>query len=184
MGKGANLYKSGYELHGSAYVINKLLGTTWLWDRVRVSGGAYGGFSDFDSHSGMFSYLSYRDPNLLKTIANYDGTVDFLNDISLDKDELTKAIVGTMGDLDSYQLPDAKGYTALMRHLLKVKDEERQQRREEVLATTEKDFKKFGEVLEATRAPEARVCAVVSPDAAKAAMKERPDLDFKVTSVM
>ena len=89
-----------------------------------------------------------------------------------------------MGDLDSYQLPDAKGYTALMRHLLKVKDEERQQRREEVLATTEKDFKKFGEVLEATRAPEARVCAVVSPDAAKAAMKERPDLDFKVTSVM
>ena len=184
VGKGANLYKSGYELHGSAYVINKLLGTTWLWDRVRVSGGAYGGFSDFDSHSGMFSYLSYRDPNLLKTIANYDGTVEFLKDISLDKDELTKAIVGTMGDLDSYQLPDAKGYTALMRHLLKVKDEERQQRREEVLATTEKDFKKFGEVLEATRAPEARVCAVVSPDAAKAAMKERPDLDFKVTSVM
>ena len=43
---------------------------------------------------------------------------------------------------------DAAGYTALMRHLLKVKDEERQQRREEVLATTEKDFKKFGEVLE------------------------------------
>jgi len=28
------------------------------------------------------------------------------------------------------------------------------------------------------------VCAVVSPDAAEAAMKERPDLDFKVTSVM
>ena len=184
VGKGANLYDAGYELNGSAYVINKLLGTTWLWDRVRVSGGAYGGFSDFDSHSGMFSYLSYRDPNLLKTVANYDGTVEFLKDIKLDKDELTKAIVGTMGDLDSYQLPDAKGYTALMRHLLKVKDEERQQRREEVLATTEKDFKKFGEVLEATRAPEARVCAVVSPDAAKAAMEERPDLDFQVTSVM
>ena len=100
VGKGANLYDAGYELNGSAYVINKLLGTTWLWDRVRVSGGAYGGFSDFDSHSGMFSYLSYRDPNLLKTVANYDGTVEFLKDIKLDKDELTKAIVGTMGDLD------------------------------------------------------------------------------------
>merc|ERR1712100_668475 len=43
VGKAANLYKSGYELNGSSYVINKLLGTTWLWDRVRVSGGAYGG---------------------------------------------------------------------------------------------------------------------------------------------
>ena len=49
------------------------MGTTWLWDRIRVSGGAYGGFSDFDSHSGMFTYLSYRDPNLLKTVDNYDG---------------------------------------------------------------------------------------------------------------
>ena len=69
MGKAANLYQdAGYQLSGSAYVVNKHLGTTWLWDRVRVSGGAYGGFSDFDTHSGMFSYLSYRDPNLTKTV--------------------------------------------------------------------------------------------------------------------
>ena len=40
---------------------------------MRVSGGAYGGFSDFDSHSGMFTYSSYRDPNLLKTVDVYDG---------------------------------------------------------------------------------------------------------------
>lgn len=77
VGKAANLYEdAGYNLHGSAYVINKYLGTTWLWDRVRVSGGAYGGFSDFDSHSGMFTYLSYRDPNLLKTVDNYDGELN------------------------------------------------------------------------------------------------------------
>ena len=184
VGKGANLYKAGYDLHGSAYVINKLLGTTWLWDRVRVSGGAYGGFSDFDSHSGMFTYLSYRDPNLLKTVANYDGTVQYLKDLEIGGDELTKAIIGTMGDLDAYQLPDAKGYTSLMRHLLKVKEEERQQRREEVLGTTQKDFNAFGETLEATTTPDAKVCAVVSPEAAAAAQKERPDLDFKITSVM
>ena len=68
VGKAANLYEdAGYELSGAAYVINKHLGATWLWDRVRVSGGAYGGFCDFDPHSGMFSFLSYRDPNLLKT---------------------------------------------------------------------------------------------------------------------
>ena len=63
----------GYQLSGASYVVNKHLGTTWIWDRVRVSGGAYGGFTDFDTHSGMFTYLSYRDPNLLKTVENYDG---------------------------------------------------------------------------------------------------------------
>jgi Zn-dependent M16 (insulinase) family peptidase len=34
VGKGANLYKAGYELQGSAYVISKYLGTTWLWVRL------------------------------------------------------------------------------------------------------------------------------------------------------
>ena len=58
VGKAANLYEdAGYSLQGSSYVINKLLGTTWMWDRVRVSGGAYGGFTDFDSHrSGYFDH--------------------------------------------------------------------------------------------------------------------------------
>ena len=39
----------------------------------QVSGGAYGGFCDFDTHTGMFTYSSYRDPNLLKTVDAYDG---------------------------------------------------------------------------------------------------------------
>lgn len=61
VGKGGNLYTdAGYKLHGSAYVIEKYLGNTWLWDRVRVVGGAYGGFCSFDPQSGSFNYLSYR----------------------------------------------------------------------------------------------------------------------------
>lgn len=53
VGKAANLYEdAGFQLTGSSYVVNKVLGTTWLWDRIRVVGGAYGGFSDFDTHSG------------------------------------------------------------------------------------------------------------------------------------
>lgn len=61
VGKAANLYAdAGYELSGAAYVVEKYLGTSWLWDKVRVVGGAYGGFCSFDSHSGMFTYLSYR----------------------------------------------------------------------------------------------------------------------------
>ena len=52
---------------------------------MRVSGGAYGGFSDFDPHSGQFTYLSYRDPNLLKTLDNYDGTPQFLRELELDQ---------------------------------------------------------------------------------------------------
>ncbi|KAG1366609.1 putative Presequence protease 2, chloroplastic/mitochondrial [Cocos nucifera] len=116
VGKAANIYETGYQLNGSAYVISKHISNTWLWDRIRVSGGAYGGFCDFDTHSGVFSYLSYRDPNLLKTLDVYDGTASFLREIELDDDTLTKAIIGTIGDVDAYQLPDAKGYSRYKFH--------------------------------------------------------------------
>jgi len=177
--KGTNLYTdTDYAPHGSSVVISKYLSTTWLWDRVRVVGGAYGGFCSFDNTSGMFSFMSYRDPNLTKTIDNYDGSTGFLKDLTLDEDELTKSIIATIGDIDSYQLPDSKGYTAFMRHLLKVSDEERQQRRDQILGTTLKDFKDFGEALESAMANDSQVCAVTSKDMASQATEEKKDLSF------
>jgi presequence protease len=176
VGKAANLYEdAGYELSGAAYVIEKHLGTSWLWDRVRVVGGAYGGFCSFDSHSGMFSYLSYRDPNLLETVESYDGTVDYLRALELDEDALTKAIIGTIGDVDSYQLPDAKGYSQLSRWLLGVTDEERQKRRDQILATRPEDFRAFADALECVRSGEkARVVAVTSAERAEKVNAEKP----------
>ncbi|XP_047332043.1 presequence protease 1, chloroplastic/mitochondrial-like [Impatiens glandulifera] len=174
VGKAANLYDVGYELKGSAYVISKYISNTWLWDRVRVSGGAYGGFCDFDTHSGVFSFLSYRDPNLLKTLDVYDATSDFLRELEMDNDTLTKAIIGTIGDVDSYQLPDAKGYSSMLRHLLGVTEDERKLRREEILTTSLKDFKEFAGVIEAVK-DKGVVVAVASPDDVEAAHKERPN---------
>jgi Zn-dependent M16 (insulinase) family peptidase len=147
VGKGANLFDLGYRLHGSHLAITNYLRTTWLWEKVRVQGGAYGGFCRFDSHSGVFSYLSYRDPNLLGTLDNYDAASRFLNEVDISRDEVTKSIIGGISMLDAYQLPDAKGYTSMLRYLLEISDEQRQQRREELLATTVDHFRDFAAVL-------------------------------------
>lgn len=147
VGKGANLYDQGYLPHGSVEVITNYLRTTWLWERVRVQGGAYGAFCVFNHRSGVFTYLSYRDPNLLATLDNYDGSADFLRDLDLDPAELTKSIIGAIGDMDAYQLPDAKGYTSMARYLAGDNDEQRQRWREQILSTTQADFHAFGEVL-------------------------------------
>ncbi|EFN52070.1 hypothetical protein CHLNCDRAFT_139318 [Chlorella variabilis] len=182
--KAANLYEdAGYQLSGASYVINKSLSTSWLWDRVRVVGGAYGGFCDFDTHSGMFTFSSYRDPNLLKTVDVFDGTVDFLRELEMSEDELSKAIIGTIGDIDAYQLPDAKGRTAFMRHILGITDEERQQRREEILGTSAKDFRQFADVLAAVR-DKGHVVAVTSADKLEAAQAERPGFFSAVKKVL
>lgn len=151
VGKGGNLYDLGYAFHGSSLVVQKYLKTTWLWDRVRVQGGAYGGFCTFDRRTGVFTYLSYRDPNVLKTIENYDNAAHFLKNVSLSREEIVKSVIGTIGDIDGYQLPDAKGYTSMGRYLAGESDADIQQLRDQVLATSEADFRAFAEALDAVR---------------------------------
>lgn len=155
VGKGMNLYRSGYQLNGSVFVINPYLRGTYMWDKIRVLGGAYGGFSIFDNQSGSFSYVSYRDPNLDQSLAAYDQAADFLRHLELSDSELTKALIGAIGEVDGYQLPDAKGYTSMVRYLLGVTDEERQKLRDELLATSPADFHAFADALDAARADNA-----------------------------
>lgn len=151
VGKAGNLYSHGYHFHGSAHVICRYLRNSWLWDRVRVQGGAYGAFCLFSRLSGVVSFVSYRDPNLIKTLRAFDESTQFLRHIDLSKEELTKAVIGAIGDIDQYQLPDAKGFTSMVRYLSGETDEERQKIREEVLGTTADDFRRFGEALEGIR---------------------------------
>jgi Zn-dependent M16 (insulinase) family peptidase len=119
----------------------------YLWERVRVQGGAYGGFNRFNPLSGTFAFASYRDPNLLGTIENYDGMADFLRDLEISPSELERAIIGAIGELDGYQLPDAKGYSAMVEFLTGQTPEMLQQERDELLNTTAEDFKRFAEIL-------------------------------------
>lgn len=174
VGKGANLYNLGYTLHGSHLVITNFLRTTWLWEKVRVQGGAYGGFCRFDPNSGIFNYLSYRDPNLLGTLDNYDAASRFLKQVDLNDDAITKSIIGAIGQMDAYQLPDAKGYTSMMRHLIGITDEFRQQMRDEVLSTTPADFRAFAEVLEQVN-NKGLVVVLGSPEAIAQANAKRGD---------
>ena len=57
------------------------------------------GFCRFDSHSGVFNYLSYRDPNLLGTLDNYDKASEFLGQVEISGEEITKSIIGAISML-------------------------------------------------------------------------------------
>jgi presequence protease len=181
VGKAANLYDLGYEFDGSAEVITGYLRVAYLWEKIRVQGGAYGAFCVFDSNSGVFSFLSYRDPNLDATLKNYDNAANYLKNLnakSLNDNELTKAIIGAIGDLDAYQLPDAKGYTSMMRYLTGRTDEIRQKERNEILSTNGEDFIAFGEVLE--KAAKSKAIAVIGSQSAI----EKAKAKLKVTKVL
>jgi len=173
VGKGADLYRAGVKPAGSHIVARRYLRTSWLWDKVRVQGGAYGGHCMFDRFSGGFTFASYRDPNLLATLDVYDRTADFLRGADLDHAELTRNIIGTIGEVDTYRLPDAKGFASMQRHLIGDTDEERQRMREEILATTAKDLRNFADAM-AEVAAHGRVAVLGSEQAIEGANKQRP----------
>jgi presequence protease len=181
VGKGANLRALGFEMTGASSVVLKFLNTTYLWDKVRVQGGAYGGSSRFDLTSGNFSFLSYRDPNLLGTIDAYDGASKALN-AQIGENDLTRSIIGVIGDVDGYEFPDAKGYSSMWRQLTGTTDAIRQQRRDEILGTTVADFRRMAEAVEAV-ARHGHVVVLGGEAAISAANDKRPGL-LAVTKVM
>ncbi len=137
----------GYPFHGSSLVVSRYVRNKFLWERVRVQGGAYGAFSSFDRHSGSMTLVSYRDPNLLKTLDVFDQVAHFLESIQLTDEELDRSILGAIGELDAYMLPDAKGRASMLRFLTGDTDPLRQRMREEMLSTRKEDFVSFGAAL-------------------------------------
>ena len=181
VGKGANLKALGFDLTGAANVALKFLNTTYMWDKIRVQGGAYGGSSRFDLTSGNFSFLSYRDPNLLKTLDAYDGAARALH-AGIGENDLTRSIIGVIGDVDGYEFPDAKGYSSMWRQLTGTTDAIRQQRRDEILSTTVADCKRMAEAVDAV-ARHGHVVVLGGEAAIGKANEMRPGL-LEVTKVM
>lgn len=174
VGKSGKVFKEGEKVPGSAAVVSRYLRTGYLWDHVRVIGGAYGGFCTFSPSSGFFSYLSYRDPNLSKTLDVYDAAADALmaaaDELEKDPDALATAIIGAVGEMDSALSPDQKGWKSFERNLVNESPEFRQQYRDEILNTTPDDFRAFAERLKNMK--DASVAVISSKagfeDAAKA----------------
>lgn len=152
-----------YTWHGSHAVITRALGTGYLWDNVRVKGGAYGANCGIDRGQKTMLFTSYRDPNLAETLKAYREAATYLQNHPFSEAEVEQAVIGTIGSVDSYKLPDAKGYTAFMRHLIGITDEERQRSRDEILGTSVEDFRAFGDLL-ADAAKTERVAFVTHAD--------------------
>ena len=147
--KGGSLYKPGETTSGADSVVRRFLSLDYLWNQVRVQGGAYGSSASSNPISGSFVFSSYRDPNLKKTLDTYDGAATYLKDLKVDDAELTKAIVAAIGDLDSPLGPDQKGMASLRHYLQGTTLEQRKKWRSQVLNASPSDFQRFGDRLAA-----------------------------------
>ncbi|MCX7885369.1 MAG: insulinase family protein [Caloramator sp.] len=144
--KGYNFMKEGYTYTGRMQVLRTILTGDYLWNRVRVQGGAYGCFMRFD-RSGNLAFVSYRDPNLKETISVYNSAYEYLKNFNADEREMTKYIIGTIGRLDYPLTPAGKGEIADIYYITHLTYEDLQRERDEVLNTTVDDIRSFDNLL-------------------------------------
>jgi len=169
---GAKLYEEDEEMDGAFYAVSRFLSRGYLWDNVRVVGGAYGGGCAFNSNTGAFAFSSYRDPNVQGTLDIYAKAAEVLAEGELSDEALEQAIVGAVGDLDSPMSAQQKGARALTHYLTGVTPESRQQFRDQVIGSTRDSFRKFAERL---RAAQIKVCVFGSKEALESANAARPE---------
>jgi presequence protease len=135
----------GYKFSGVMRVLASLLDKEYLFQKIRVEGGAYG-FSVNISRSGEVFLGSYRDPNLKETLEVFSKISQFLNNLSMKN--VDKYIIGTIGSLDMPLTPASKGGIAFFRYLAGIKEADLQKERDEVLKSSLADIKGYSKLFE------------------------------------
>lgn len=143
-----NFKKYGFEYSGYVRVMSTILNYEYLWNMVRVQGGAYGCSSSF-TRLGNAGFSSYRDPNLQKTFENYEKAPEYLANIKLSEREMTKFIIGTISGMDTPLTPSARGRRSMNAYLCNVDIDTLQKERDEVLGTKEEDIRNLAPLVKA-----------------------------------
>ncbi len=125
---------------GSMKVLRTILGYDYLWNHVRVEGGAYGCMSLF-KRCGFGYFVSYRDPNLTKTNEVFERIVDYVESFKASEREMTQFIIGTISDEDIPMTPATRGNRSYSAYRTGLPYELIQRERDELLSTTDEQIR-------------------------------------------
>ena len=159
--QGYDFKELGYEYNGSMEVLKNVLRYGYLWNKIRVQGGAYGARFNI-TDLGSVSLCSYRDPNIKETFDVYKNIPNHIESLSMNERELTKAIIGAISDMQLPLSAYAKGRMAINYHLMNKTKEQRQKQRDEVLNANVEKLRSLSPILKDVL--QQNCCVVVGND--------------------
>lgn len=153
-----NFKKEGYEYTGTLKALENIMDYGYLWENVRVKGGAYGCMSAYHCGGNVY-FCSYRDPNLEKTNEIYNGIPEYLRSFNEPDRNILKYIIGTISNLDRPMTASGKGATALRFYLTNQTMDMVQKERDEVLTLSNDRIHQIADMIEAVLAQN-NICVV------------------------
>jgi Zn-dependent M16 (insulinase) family peptidase len=135
--------------YGRLFLLARHLSTGYLWDKVRVEGGAYGGMAMMSCAHPIFGCASYRDPNLASTLRHFELGLKSVA-AGVDRDALDQSIIASIGRIDAPRSPHHRGLGETIDRCAGYLPETRQMLREAILdATPEQLSAAAGKILAA-----------------------------------
>ena len=146
--RAGNFIDGGQKYSGTLQILKVILGYDYLWQNIRVKGGAYGCMSNFNRIGDAY-LISYRDPNLERTMEVYEGVVDYLKNFNVSDRDMNKFIIGTMSSLDRPMNPAAKGARSMNLYMNRVSEEMIRSERGQILDAQQDDIRALADVVKA-----------------------------------
>ena len=143
-----NFRDAGFEYTGAYEVLRTAMSYGYLWNQVRVLGGAYGA-ALMALENGRMAFYSWRDPNLSRTMKVYEDAVDYIANFEADEAEMTKYVIGTMSNVDMPRNPRMEGERGLTAYLTGRTFASVQKHRDEILNITVEDVRALAEGVKA-----------------------------------
>lgn len=144
--QGFDFKKLGYQYDGKMRVLNQILSRVYLQNVIREIGGAYGGWAVVEP-SGIFNFVSYRDPNLKETLDNYQAGLSYLKSFNADEKDMTRYIIGTIAGLDRPRTVSAQGSLAMFYYMEGISEKQLRDERMAVLSTTAEDIRNLSDMV-------------------------------------
>ena len=135
------------QLTGSWMVAPKVLSYDYLWNEVRVVGGAYGvGFSTTRTGASSF-FSSFRDPHVAETLDRFRASSEWLSGFRPSEDEFEGYVVSTAASFDKPLKPRELVRRRATMHMTGYTRQEFLRRRQEVLDASAGDVRALAPAL-------------------------------------
>ena len=102
----ANIKELGKDFDGKIMLASSILSNPYLYELIRAKGGAYGAGLTA-SKTGLLSAYSYRDPNILATIENFEKISELTKSIDISDRDFENQQISSMGSILRPKSPSA-----------------------------------------------------------------------------
>lgn len=140
-----NIEETGGKYSPKLNVLSHLLTYDYLWNEVRVKGGAYGtGFAV--NQNGNIGAYSYRDPDVTNAINAYKHVYERVASLAASNEDLTQMIIGTIASSEPLLSPLSKVRVADRFYFTNVTYEDRKNNRKAIIETTGEELSTYADV--------------------------------------